>query len=552
MHARLIPFIFALVLLSTGGCASVEYWWNNGLKIGPNYSRPTAPVSETWIDSDDEHVTIQNEENTNWWQAFNDPALDQLVRTAYQRNLSLKIAGLRVLEARRQQSITAANLYPQSQNFSGSYLRNQLSKRTATSSAFLPRAFDEFKTGFDLSWEIDVWGRIRRAIEAADASLGASVENYDDVLVTLIGDVAATYIEVRTFDERLELAEANIEIQAGSLNIAEIREREGKVSLLDVQEAIANLADTRASVPSLEQGRRLAVNRMALLLGMLPSELDPIFAERGHLPAIPNEVVVGIPAELLRRRPDIRAAERGVAAQSAQIGIAEAELYPQFALGGEIALNSQKFNDLFSSASNSGFISPGFSWKILNYGRLKNGVEVERLKFQQQVKTYENAVLSAHREVEDALTEFLQTKRQVEQLEISTTAVEKSVEIVQAQYKEGKVDFGRVFVLEGTLVQRQDQLVATKAQIAIALTKVYKALGGGWQLRCHIPDSSVEPLTVLESKLAESLEPIFMLGEPDDAEAEASTQNDPADEPSTTVEPKPIATPNLAVPGPPE
>jgi len=508
-------------LLVLSGCANIKRWCDNGFKVGPEHGRPVVPVSDAWIDSQNERVSMHESDHRNWWNAFNDPALDQLIHTAYQQNLTLRVAGLRVLEARRQQAITSANLFPQSQNLFGSYLRNQVSRTTATSSPLIPRAFDEFKTGFDLSWELDVWGRLRRAIEAADASVDATVEDYDDILVTLIGDVAATYIEIRTFDERLTLADQNIEIQEGSLRISTVRNKEGKVSELDVQEAVSNLADTRALVPSLEQGRRQAVNRMALLLGMRPSELDPILAARGVLPAPPENVVVGIPAELLRRRPDIRAAERGVAIQSAQIGIAEADLYPQFALNGEIAWNSRRLSELATSASNSGFITPGFTWKILNYGRLKNAIAVEELQFQQQVLNYENAVLAAHQEVEDAIVEFLQTQKRAEQLAISATAAEKTVDIVRTQYKEGATDFGRVFVLEGSLVQRQDQLIVAKAQIAIALTRAYKALGGGWQIRYDVPYRGRGFLDGLMTLVASA-------EEPDEPEWNADTDEDDA------------------------
>ena len=487
MSSRALTILTVCSLLIPCGCANITRWCNNGFKVGPEYGRPVFPVSESWIDSQNEQIRQEQPDHHNWWTVFNDPVLDQLIHTAYQQNLTLRVAGLRVLEARRQQAITSANLLPQSQTFSASYLRNQVSKTTATATPLIPRAFDDVKTGFDLSWELDVWGRLRRAIEAADASVEALVEDYDDILVTLIGDVAATYIEIRTFDERLALAKQNIQIQQGSLRLTSVRNQEGKVSELDVQEAVSNLADTRALVPSLEQGRRQAVNRMALLFGMRPSELDPVLATRGVLPTLPDHVVVGIPADLLRRRPDVRSAERVVAIQSAEIGIAEADLYPQFLLNGEIAWNSRRLSNLSSSASNSGFITPGFTWKILNYGRLKNAIAIEELQFQQQVLNYENTVLQAHQEVEDAIVEFLQTQKRAEQLEISAMAAEKTVDIVRTQYKEGATDFGRVFVLEGSLVQRQDQLIVAKAQIAIALTRAYKALGGGWQIRYEVP-----------------------------------------------------------------
>ena len=477
-----------LLVLSVAGCTRFKEWKANGYKVGPNYCRPIVPVAEGWIDSPNPSVEIRTcEVSPEWWRVFNDSTLNQLVEAAYQQNLSLRAAGLRVLQARTQRDISALNLLPQSQNFSGAYTRNQISRTSANAFPGLKRSFDDWRTGFDLSWEIDVWGRIRRAIEASDAVLDAQIESYDDILVTLIGDVAASYIELRSFDERLALAEQNAEIQKGSLDIAQARFEEGRVSELDVEQATSNHADTLALIPSLRQGRRLALNRLALLLGTTPFELEPILRDRGRLPDAPETAVVGIPAELIRRRPDMRAAERQVAAQSAQIGIAQAELYPQFGLNGEISLNSERFSDLFTSASNAGFISPGISWKILNYGRLVRGVRVEELRFQEAAVNYENAVVAAHREVEDAMVQFLESKASVEQLRRSSSAAEKSVELVRIQYTEGKVDFGRVFVLESSLVQRQDQLIATQAQVALALTQVYKAMGGGWQLRLKTP-----------------------------------------------------------------
>ncbi len=477
----------ATLLLTIGGCSGLRQWHSNGFKLGPNYKRPIVPVAEDWIEADHESVLHDQCIQTAWWRAFNDPLLEQLILTGYQQNLSLRTAGLRVLEARTLRNITAGNLFPQSQGFFGQYSRNQLSQTTATAFPGAPRAFSDWQTGFDLSWEIDLWGRLRRSIESGDATIDAEVENYDNILVTLIGDVAASYIELRSFDERLQLAQENVTIQSGSLQIAQARFREGRVDDLDVQQATSNLADTRALIPSLKQGRRLALNRLAVLLGMTPYALEPLLAERGSIPNVPEQVIVGIPANLLRQRPDIRNSERLIAQQSAQIGIAEAELYPQFGINGEIKLNSQEFSDLFSSASSAGAIVPGFRWNILNYGRLVNNVRVQELRYQQAIVGYENTILAAHREVEDAMVQFLRSKERTKELRKSAEAAAKSVELVRIQYKEGATDFGRVFVLEANLVQAQDNLIASQADIAIALTRVYKALGGGWQLRCDVP-----------------------------------------------------------------
>jgi NodT family efflux transporter outer membrane factor (OMF) lipoprotein len=472
-----------MLLTSVAGCSGLQQWKENEYKVGPNYRRPCAVTSASWIDSQSSDIVVASQESNEWWSVFNDPTLEQLIQTAYQQNLTLRAAGLRVLQARTQRDVSALNLLPQSQAMTGSYSRNQISRLGPNVFPGTHLSFDNWQTGFDMSWELDVWGRIRRSVEAADAALDAQVESYDAVLVTLIGDVAATYVELRALDERLNLAEKNASLQKSSLELASERNKEGKVSSLDVSQAKANYTDTLALIPSLRQARRLSVNRLAILLGMTPQDLEPMIRERGGMPLAPEQAVVGIPNELLRRRPDIRAVERQVAIQSARIGIAQAELYPHFGISGEIGVNSEQFRDLYSSGSQFGAIVPGFRWNILNYGRLIRGVEVEKLKFEESVVNYQNAVLAAHQEVEDAIISFVEAKQRLEQLRQSASAVAESVETVRLQYKEGKADFGRVFVLESTLVQRQDELVSVEAEVSISLVKIYKGLGGGWQLR---------------------------------------------------------------------
>lgn len=474
----------ALLIPSLVGCAGVKRWRANEHKVGPNYARPIVQTAPRWVDAEDQRVkSIECLDHASWWQVYDDPLLDDLVLAAYQQNLTLRTAGLRVLEARNQRGIAAANLLPQSQRFTGQYSRNQTSGEAFQGRLLGQNSFDDWSTGFDVSWEVDVWGRLRRSIEAADAELDRQVESYDDILVTLIGDVAASYIQLRTFDERIRLAEKNAKIQAGSLDIANKKFLGEKVSELDVQQARANVTDTLASIPALEQQRRLFVNQLAVLLGTTPYELEPILRERGPIPFAPREVIAGIPAELIRRRPDIRAAERTVAAASARIGIAEAELYPQFGFDGAITLNADSLDDLFTGTAVAGIAAPGFRWKILNYGRLKAGVRIQELQFQQAVTQYEQTALQAFREVEDALVQFLKSQERAAALQESVASAERSVELVRLQYAAGSTDFGRVFVLEGNLVGAQDSLVAAEGEVALSLARIYKALGGGWQLR---------------------------------------------------------------------
>lgn len=496
-----------LALFASSGCTSIHQWWRHGLKVGPNYCRPATPVADAWMDANNPRVSSSSEQAWDWWRVFNDATLEHLVLTASRQNLPLQVAGLRVLEARAQRHIVAANLFPQTQNAFGDYTRQQFSRNAVFPPRAMAQSFDDWSTGFDLSWELDVWGRIRRAIESQDAELDASIENYDDVLVTLIGDVAAAYIEIRAFDERLELARQNVDIQQKSLDVAEARFSAGRASELDVDQARSNLSSTEASIPLLKQGRRQAQNRLAVLLGVPPGDIGPLLDEPQTIPLTPQEVVVGIPAELLRRRPDIRRAERRVAAQCARIGVATADLYPQFGLNGEIRVQSEDFADLFSGDSLAGFIAPGFRWKILNYGRITNNIHVQEARFQQQVVEYENAVLVAQREVEDAVVQFLRSQERVAKLKKAVEAAQRSVQTASIQFGKGKIDYDRVFILESSLVRLQDELVRTQADVAIGLVRVYKSLGGGWQIRLNMHVSAEGP--PVDEKAAVLDEPIL-------------------------------------------
>ncbi len=490
-----------LLLIPLAGCGSLHSWYHNGFKVGPEYRRPAVQVEDQWIDADLPQVHTDRRIDAAWWSVFNDPVLDQLVAMAYRQNLPLRVAALRVLEARAQRAIAAGNLLPQRQQAFGSYSRNQRSRNTQPRFGnLMPRAWDQWATGLDASWEFEIWGRYRRAIDAADAELNANIEDYDAILVTLIGDVASTYIEIRSLDERLALARENVKVQEGSLAVAESRFRHGRVSELDVDQARTNVEATKALIPQLEQQRRKAQNRLAVLLGMPPRDLTDLLAGAGQIPQAPAEVVVGMPADLVRQRPDVRRAERKVAAQSERIGIAMTDLYPMFSVTGSLSVSAENLNELFTGASTAGIISPNFRWNILNYGRIHNNVRVQDARFQQLAVSYENTVLQACRETEDAIVEFLKSREQLQHLEASVAAAQRSVNTVQAQYRAGGADFGRVFVLEAVLVSQQEKMVEVRRNVALGLVRVYKSLGGGWQIR--------NGATVINGTAAETSEPI--------------------------------------------
>jgi NodT family efflux transporter outer membrane factor (OMF) lipoprotein len=481
-----------LPLAFSTGCTSWREYIANGFKVGPNYRRPAAAVAEQWLDTGNPALNTERIHDAAWWRTFHDPVLDSLVASAYQQNLTLRVAGLRILEARAQRAIAAGELFPQAQQAFGDYTRTGISKN-AIMGGFMPTRFlSEWRLGTSLAWELDFWGRFRRAIEAADANLDASVENYDDVLVLLLSEVAQSYTNVRIAEQRLVYARQNLDIQRGNLRLAEDRLRNGATTRLDVTQALSNVAQTESSIPPLESTRRQAVNQLCILLGIPPQSLDEMLAGNAGIPKAPAQVAIGIPAELLRRRPDVRRAERELAAQSAMIGIATADLYPAFSISGTIFLDAMNFKDLFDTDSIAGSVGPVFRWNILNYGRLTNNIRVQEARFQQLAVQYQNVVLRANAEAENAIVSFLKAQQQAKSLSQSTDAARESVELVSNQYRQGIVDFNRVFDSQIFLTQQQDQLAIAQGSIAQNLIQLYKALGGGWQIRLN--NAAPQPL----------------------------------------------------------
>ena len=310
-----------------GGCTGPREYVHNGFKVGPNYCPPGAQVANNWIDATDKRVRTESEDLNHWWRVFNDPVLDGLVYDAYHQNLTLREAGFRVLQARAQLAISVGSLFPQTQYASGSFSRNAASAETANNifDFGIPgthRFFSQWDFGFNLGWELDFWGRFRRAIESNQATLDASVADYDDVLVTLLGDVATNYVQLRTLEQQIDYARFNVELQRQTLTIVEARFKAGTTSELDVRQSRSTLAQTEAGIPELEISLRQAANRLCILMGIPPQDLQARLGT-APIPTAPVEVAIGIPADLLRRRPDVRRAERQAAAQSAQIGVAE-------------------------------------------------------------------------------------------------------------------------------------------------------------------------------------------------------------------------------------
>ncbi len=489
----LAKMLLASICLIASGCSGLSHWLHNGFKVGPNYCPPQAPIAEAWVEQNGSNVVSAPPEDYAWWTVFNDQVLDSLIETAYRQNLDLAASVTRITEARARRSIAIGNLLPQSQTALATYAHGQISRNLGLP---LPGALNVWADGFNATWELDLWGRLRRNIEASNANLDAAVEGYGNALVMLLSEVATNYVQLRTFEQRLAFARENADIQAKSLDLVQIRFDLGTASELDVRQAKASLAQTQATIPPLEASRRLAANQLCILLGMpvtnLVEELRP-----APIPMAPPQVAVGIPAELLRKRPDVRRAERQAAAQSAQIGIAQSDLYPRLAVSGFIGYAAQDFNDLFDSRSLTAFILPTLQWKILNYGRVVNNIRVQDALFENSVIQYQQTVLRAGREVEDALVQFVQSQRQAHFLEQSVVESRRALEIVQEQFKGGTADFNRVYTIQTQVVEQQDQLATVRGNIALYLIQVYKALGGGWEYFCQgfgMPEPAVMPV----------------------------------------------------------
>lgn len=478
----------AMILLAglLSGCA----------KVGPDYQRPSVEMNQNWLESKDPRLQSGYQDYRTWWKAFNDPTLDRLIETAYRENLNLRVAGVRVLAARAQLGIATGQLYPQTQQATGSLQKERISAGTpfvGTSStggsSFGGLSLAESQIGLTASWEIDFWGKFRRAIESADAGLMASIANYDSTLVSLTANVANLYITLRTVERRLIIAHRNVETQRESLEIAQARFEGGTTSQRDVDQAKTILTGTEATIPPLKIQLRQTKDALCVLLGLPPSLLTKqLQGKPAEIPAPPARVVVGIPVDLMRRRPDIRAAEYNAMAQGAQIGVAKGELYPALSLLGNFGflasdVGKSYLAGMFNWRDRSGSIGPSLTWNIFNYGQITNNVRFQDAQFQTLLVTYQNTVLSAQQDVEDNLTGFLRTQEQAASLKESVAAAQSSLNLALIQYREGITDFTTVLTAQQALLSAEDSLASAMGNISRYLVGVYRSLGGGWQIR---------------------------------------------------------------------
>jgi NodT family efflux transporter outer membrane factor (OMF) lipoprotein len=465
------------------GAAGLASLMLAGCMVGPNYKEPSPQIEPEWMEPGHPGVQRGTAELTRWWEVLNDPVLNTLVQRAYENNPSLHAAAVRVLQAQADRGIAVGLLFPQQQEATGNFGWNQTSENsggpTSTNNVFhnwqVPAG--------TVAWELDVWGRFRRGIEAADATVLASVASYDDVLVSLIAEVATDYVLLRTLEEQLEIIRHNIQVQQEGFTIVKLRREAGTATELDVAQAETLLHDTEAQIFATQASIRQTRIAICVLLGLPPQDITELVGEKRPIPSPPKTVQLGVPAELLRRRPDIRRAERQLAAQSANIGIAVSDLFPHFSLAGDIGLSAEHFGRLWQGNSFQAFAGPSFRWAVLNYGRIENNVRVQDAAFQASISDYENLVLRAQGEVETAVAGLVGAEGQITSLTGSVEAASRAVRVAQQQYKGGIANYINVLIAEQYLLAEQQRLVAAQGSEAQNLITLYRALGGGWELR---------------------------------------------------------------------
>lgn len=465
-----------------------------GCEVGPNYHPPQQKAPPTWVapPTTQASVTVQQPIQVDqWWTTFNDPTLDSLIRRAAAQNLDVQSAAERIREARASLNASTSSFWP-AVSASGSYSRSFAGGRgssvlvtgsngsTATVTSG-PHPRDFFQAGFDATWELDIFGGVRRSIEAAGYQVDVAIEDRRDVLITTYGEVATDYIALRGFQQEIAIAQENLANQIHSQEVARKKVNLGTTTDLDVANAEAQVATTRSEIASFQSSAQQEIYALSVLLGQEPLTLQAELTPAAQIPMPPSIVAVGIPSELLRRRPDIRRAERQLAAATAQIGVAVAQLFPRFTFSGTLTVGGNHFSALGNWGQPSWSFGPGFAWPIFDAGRIWSNVEVQKSLQRQAMLSYQNTVLLAFQDVETALTAYAQEQQRRVALNQAVEANKRAVVIAKRRYDVGQTDFLNVLVAQQSLFGSQDALVQSDRTIATDLVALYKALGGGWQ-----------------------------------------------------------------------
>ncbi len=468
-----VIILLAGLLLGVGGCA-----------VTPDYEEPVYQGPDSWQNAAAEDIQPEAPVIRQWWRSFGDSLLDTLLVEAEESNLDLDMAVNRIREARAYHQIAGGQYWPQAGAYGGV-------NRTATPDFYWPGGDNpttNWEFGLSASWEFDVWGKNRRTRESTGAALQSSIEDYRDVLVSLYAEVASSYMEIRTLQMRLDFARDNLDSQRETLDIVLAREDAGLVPMLDVSQARSNLANTEATIPVLEIALEAALNRVCILLGKAPGSFDEQLKDHQKLPQPQTDLVLSLPAELLRRRPDVRRSERDLASQTARIGVATAELYPSFSLGGALVLKAPQFGDLGESSAFGWSFGPELKWNLFTGGKIRGQIKVEEARTQQLLASYEKTVLQALAEVENSLVSLRQEEIRRELLKTAAESAQQSVELVQTQYVSGLTDFQNYLDAQRVLFNQQDQLASSKGKVLANLINLNRALGGGWSLQDPAPD----------------------------------------------------------------
>jgi NodT family efflux transporter outer membrane factor (OMF) lipoprotein len=455
----------------------------SGCKVGPDFASPTPPSLGPVFEQSSlqDCVAELDEQTSRWWTYFDDPILQMLIRDASQQNLTVREAYYRIAESRALLGRAKSQYFPQVNATTDNSYRQNSQNNNDVISQNNQGAFWNFSNGIESSWEIDLWGRLARGVEAANAELLAQHESLNDIRVTLLADVATTYIQIRVLQQRLMIADENLQLQKQTLHIVQSRQEAGVVGQLDQSEAESNVAVTTASIPPIQQELQVALYRLSVLLGQTPGGDFVLENGYGQLPmTIVENVQPGMPAELLTRRPDIRKAYFDVMAANARIGIAVADRLPQLTIRGNISVEARDVNVLYNSGSLAHNVGPGFRWDVLNFGRLKRNIEAREASHQQSIVRYEAAVLRGVQEVESALVEYKRQRERATELDKVVTATNRSVEISLARYEQNLITFDRVLDAQRSLAVAQGNLIVARGDILFALVKIYRALGGGW------------------------------------------------------------------------
>jgi multidrug efflux system outer membrane protein len=477
----------ALLIVNLAGCA-----------VGPNYKPPAMKVPAHWNDGDElAKQTASRGPKSDlplWWVAFDDPVLNEIIAQALSSNLDEKIAIARIREERAYLASSRGGLLP-SIGLDGSYTRQRYSANTPFGEfpQLVPREENTYEAGFDASWELDVFGAVRRGVEASEAELATSVENSRDVRVTLLAEVARNYVAVRALERRLQIARANLGDQNDSLKLAQARFEQGFAPELDVIQARSLLETTQAQLPVLETEVSQTIHRVGVLLGREPDALEVQLSDLAPIPGItdPDAIAVripaGLPSDLLRRRPDIRRAEQEVAAASARVGLATAELFPKFYITGTAGLESISTSDFLFGTSRMWSVGPTMRWPIFEGGRIRAYIEARNAQEEQALLIYQKTVLNALAEVEDALVSYAKERTRHQALAASVKDFNRSQLLARERYEEGYASYLDVLEAQRSLYTAQDSLAQSDQQLIGDLIATYKALGGGWEINPQGP-----------------------------------------------------------------